>query len=454
MIYMDKSPSDFTRVYDLNSNYCEFHSDKYTYANFTFVASLYWIDASLNYNLLATKKLYPQSNGYCWVNPSDIFKNYLSPSNQKFDLNPSATGITEASNSIKKFQLTVAESYGTPPVMHNTVASQVYMYNGCQQFIPYDSVLGGGNSQWVMYTGTTSSVSGGTGNWLTDTTEAYLSEDDYYFLYFINPPNHHIDFVQYKFYYPNTPTYIPPCSGFISVGIDNSPPSPDGPEGMNGYNSQSVITDDVNNITPSKANYPPIYRDPTSVYILNVTGLMMSATGVMWYIPIGLKTLRKLYPGIPTTWLYYTVDIKKNSQFQSLNKNSFYVRRTNRDTRYNPYYLTWFNNHGGWDFFCFDKGSVIKEKEKRDTFAQNLQPGYNFNQSGNLIYNMNPDEEITLTTSLIEKQSQSQILVGLFHSTSVFVIFSYIVNGVSILERGYEQFVEKITKLGGEIKRL
>ena len=45
---------------------------------------------------------------------------------------------------------------------------------------------------------------------------------------------------------------------------------------------------------------------------------------------------------------------------------------------------------------------------------------------------MNPDEEITLTTSLIEKQSQSQILVGLFHSTSVFVIFSYIVNGVSI----------------------
>lgn len=29
-----------------------------------------------------------------------------------------------------------------------------------------------------------------------------------------------------------------------------------------------------------------------------------------------------------------------------------------------------------------------------------------------------------------------------------------IVNGISILERGYEDFVEKVRKLGGEIKKI
>ena len=416
-------PSNYGRVFDENSLYYEIESTSYMEPNFSFLITLYkWEGITLEQ--ISQHKLYPQTDGVLWFNPSTIFATELSPSCQKYDFDPSITGVTEATNSAKAFRILITEKYGTPPATQDNYYNDIILYNGCQQFISYDSTLGGGNTQWVMSGGTIGATGYGTGHYLTDASQIYLDENDYYNLYFINPIDSRITSIMYTFYYSTGITAKVTGNEGTSVnGID-------GPE----MSSQSTIKGDLNNITPMKGEVQPggnpSYVGDIQTLIIYETGLTMGSGGLMFYVPIGMKTLKKKYPWIPASWLYYKVDLLKSGQSQVLNRTSFIVNRTCRDSRYIPYKVAWLNRHGGYDYFVFDKGAVIKEKEKRDTFTQNLQPGYSFNQSGTLVYNMNPDQTITLTTSLLETQSQSQILVGLFHSFQVFMIWTYIINNI------------------------
>ena len=419
-VYIDTKPSNYGRAFDLNSLYYKIHSDQYTQPNFTFLIELYWVDRSTGsalYNFIGRKKMYPINQGYCWVNPSDLFSTVLSPANQQYDFDPAASGVTEAKNSFKEYYINFIEQFGTPPLAYGIQSDTLYLFNGCQQFISYDSAFGGGNAQWLMITGTTGPNGQGTGLFLTDTNYVYLDDDDYYFIYFINPPSSRINKVTYLINY--------------NSGIVPDPgPGPGGDPIDGPIHNQSVIIDDPNNIQtdgPMGPYVPPV----AGVYTINMTGFTLPTASQMFYIPVGMATLKKLYPTIPTGWTYMTVNIyDTNGQIGALNATPFTVRKTCRDRRYTPYQVAWLNNHGGYDFFTFDKGAIIKEKEKRDTFTQDLQPGYRFNQSGVVVYNNNPDEELTLTTSLIENQSQSQILVGLFHSLQAFFIQTYYQCGI------------------------
>jgi hypothetical protein len=427
--FTGSTPNNYGRVYDLNSLVYEVQSPNAGQVNFTFVVQLYLNNVNnATQQLIATKKMYPQNvlngTGYVWVNPSDIFKNYISPSNQLFDIDPNITTITEAINSCKNFTITVNESWGTPPVIQNNVSKTLWLYNGAQQFISYDSVFGGGNNQWVMLTGQTSGAS-----YLTNANNVYLDENDYYFLYFLNPAGHHIDWIEYKFYY---------ISGSTSGGGGNviiiKGDAPD--------NSQSLIISDPNNINPMGPKPGDVMDNGYSIQTIiesgSTAGLAANTLGTMFYIPVGMKTLRKKFPTIVNNWIYYTINIFCHSKqpFVALNSNPFTIINTCRDARFTNYKILFLNNHGGFDYFCFDKATLIKEKDKRDTFTQDLQPGYSTFNSGNIVYNTNPDQEITLTSSLLENQVQEQVLMGLFHSPVVFMVYTY-TNPITLISTSY-----------------
>ena len=421
-IYLDHRPDNYGRAYDTNVLYFKVHSDKYTQPNFTFYVELIKNTLPSATELITSKKINANASGYAWINPSDIFKNYLSPTNNNFDFDPSITGITEASNSINSYGINIYESYGAPPTItghSSTGVTAIWLYNGCQQFISYESAIGGGNNQWVMLTGNTNN-----GNFLTDADYAYLDDDDYYFLYFINPPGDHIDMIEYNIYYNYTGvTYN--GGGITGNTIDFGYSGSTFQETIESYN-QSLIKNDINNLYINKSVVPPKpLIGPYSKITIQVTGFTMNQYGAMWYIPIGMKTLHNIFPNLNSNWILYSVDIYKGRQYKALNLQPFFVYRTNRDCRFSPYKVAWLNNHGGYDYFVFDKGSTVKDSEKRDIFLKDLQPGYSTYDAGTKVYNMNPDQQIEITTSLINTQLESQVLMGLFHSLQVFVIFIY-----------------------------
>jgi len=416
-IVLTKKPSEFGRAFDLNSLYYEIYSDQWQQPNFMFKVdlTLYNHDETTVSNIIS-KKVYPDSLGTAYLNPGDIFNKYLSPSNSIYDFDPSITYITECINSCKKFNIVVHESYGVPPMLKSVTYDTIVLYNGCQQFISYDSSIGGGNNQWLMVTGTTSgSTTGQTGHFLTDATLAYLDNSDYYFLYFLNPSGQHIDTIEYQFKY-TTPGNTA-SANIINTGKENS--------------VQSLINNNVNNISIQKAaTTPPSYSGPISTLIIEESVSGLSSKGNMFYIPVGPKTLLNKFiilSGITDSWISYSINLYCNGkQYYPLNANSFYVLKTCRDRRYTNYKLAWLNNHGGYDYFVFDKGSFIKEKDKKNTFSKDLRPGYNFNESGLVVYSTEPDQEITLTTSIIETQEQIQLLVGLFHAYNTFMIQTFV----------------------------
>ena len=151
------------------------------------------------------------------------------------------------------------------------------------------------------------------------------------------------------------------------------------------------------------------------------------ANSMMFYFPIGPKTLLKKFPNMPKNWLYYKIDIH-SGQYSPLNKQPFTVYKTNRDCRYPHYKLFFLNVHGGYDYVVFDKKNQIKYKLKRSSYNQRLLPGYDFRQSGELVYNVDVNQEITLTTSYLHNQKESQIITQLTQSPVVFLVQTYNIN--------------------------
>lgn len=172
-------PSQWARVADTNRMTYKFSSDKYTEPNFQFQFYMLSFNVATNdYVELGYYNLHATPQGEVEFNPSAIYANYLS-----YDLDISITGLTEMVNGAHKFQLYCYEYYGTPPTRKTSTlvyTDILFVYNAAQQNIPYDytPLNSEGNLKWVM-----SSISGQTGQFLTDATEFKLSNDDYGYLY-------------------------------------------------------------------------------------------------------------------------------------------------------------------------------------------------------------------------------------------------------------------------------
>ena len=409
------APSQYARVYDTNVCTYKIHSSSTSQFNFTFLLQFY-VDGVY----IASQKFNADVNGDCYINPTSIYKNYLSPTNQVYDFSLTTTGLTNCTNSMRNFQMYIQESYGVPTTLHNPyTGATIYFYNGVQQFVDYQSTAGGGNLQWVM-TGSSS------GNYLCDVTRIYLGKNDYYNLYFINPPAYHISKVRYSFYYP-------PGGGQPSQMTNQGGQYGDTSENQ----SQALIKGDQNFTVGLDAplggggGIEPWPPSPTGATIYFETAYNPAGSYSMFYIPIGVQQIIAATGGpgngVPeNNYYYYWIDLYSGTT--RMNKNSFFVYNVERDCRYPNYQVFWLNKHGGFDSFVWDKGNVVKNKIKRDTYKKSLQPNYPFTQAGELIHSIDVSEELTLTTSLLESQTQSQMIIGMFQSPCVFVLQKY--NGV------------------------
>ena len=372
------APSNYARVYDTNICSYLFTSTMTGQTNFTF-----YVEFFCNGIKIGQQKYYPTTN-YVWINPTSIYKNFLSPSNQTYDINLAASGVTQCPNSIKSFFMMVYESYGTPPTNHfGVMTPTTYLYNGVLQFIDYQATAGGGNDQWYMN-------SGHTGGFLCDVNQIYMDDSDYYCLYFIT----------------NTPITSIQYTWDSGGGGTNKRPS----------DSNEIIPQSLTKGSPDAAYVPP--PTPTGTTLVESEAVSINQIG-MYYIPISMSRFRSKW-SLPDNWRWFMVDLYNGTT--KVNKTSFVVYFTKRDCRYPNYQVFWLNKHGGYDGMTWDKGNVVKNKIRRDTYKKSLFPNYNFQQAGELVHNIDVEEDFTLTTSLLDSQTQSQLIMGMFQSPVIFVL--------------------------------
>jgi hypothetical protein len=153
-IIIDTQPLNYGRVYDTNRLNFKISSDNFTETNFRFYIEVYYKDVvGSTFEKVATVRKRPLTAGYCYFNPAEIWSNYLT-----YDLELNISGLTEAVNSNGIFRITITEEYGNPPTTKpatSTSSNEIMLYNGIQQYIPYDlTAYSTGNTQWVM-SGTT-----------------------------------------------------------------------------------------------------------------------------------------------------------------------------------------------------------------------------------------------------------------------------------------------------------
>jgi hypothetical protein len=141
-------PTDFSRVYDTNRLMFQISSTNYTQPNFRFRIEIWAALDHSSYVELAIVRKRALSDGTCYFNPAEILANYITN-----DLEIGNTGATECLNSNLQFKLLTLEEYGEPPIIQSghISSNEIKLYNGLQEYIPYDIVsYGGGNMQWVM----------------------------------------------------------------------------------------------------------------------------------------------------------------------------------------------------------------------------------------------------------------------------------------------------------------
>jgi len=143
-------PTDFGRVYDTNRLMYKFSSDNYTQPNFRFYIQVTLSDVDdvvFETKSIVRKRALP--DGTCYFNPAEIFSNYFSS-----DLTININSLTEALNSNKICFITVFEEWGDPSELKTSIyetTNQNMLYNGLQEYVPYDiEEYGGGNNKWVM----------------------------------------------------------------------------------------------------------------------------------------------------------------------------------------------------------------------------------------------------------------------------------------------------------------
>jgi hypothetical protein len=170
MITIETSPVDFGRIYDTNRLMYKLSSTEATRPNFRFYISVgYYPADDLTFTPIGNVRKRPLADGTCFFNPAELWGNKLSS-----DLQIDITTLQECLNSNAQFQLIIFEEYGEPPelVQASIIETELVMlYNGLQEYIPYDiEVYGGGNMQWVM-----SGVTTSTSAWRTCGTFSYGS---------------------------------------------------------------------------------------------------------------------------------------------------------------------------------------------------------------------------------------------------------------------------------------
>ena len=417
-------PSDWCRVNDTNRMTYVFGSSNTNQPNFQFLFELYKWETSGAYTNLGTFLLFPNSGGTCEFNPSQVYKNFLS-----YNFHMSGN-LEECVDSAGIFSLECYEYWGVPP---NKIVSGAWnseigyagrkVYNGCQQFIPYDYVALNilGNAKWVM-SGVTS------GEYLTDATEYRGDNDDHMYLYFLaDPYKGRPTRIRYTIYYncdPKGDGRGPEYLG-ITKELLNNP-----------YLDQAVANTtteyDLNNVEPP----PPILHPAicsAATYDTNFS--YTGAYTLMYDVPVGpfqLINYSTVLAPYKNTWFYYKIDILSGNT--QLNKNSFYVYRNEKCGKYGKWSLYWLNPHGGFDNYTFDRKNEDKFKINRTTYKQkmNLTSKYNFSpyEAGERVFNVDVNEEITLRTNLLS-QKEAQMLVQLSQSPVVFSKQLYQYNGAN-----------------------
>lgn len=424
-ISLINKPQQWARVWDTNRLTYVFSSNNYTQPNFQFQFVLQKWELSGYSTNLGTFNLYPLSGGTVEFNPAVVYQNYIS-----YDYSASNTNLTECLNGAGKFILSVYEYYGTPPSKKvdgsqwtGEVGTPMFIYNGCQQNIPYDYIALNidGNYKWVMSTGSTK------GQYLTDMTEYNLSNTDIAFLYFLAQSPQRPTIIRYKLFWP--------C---VKSGID-----PSGPDYLG-------IGKDVNNdplLTQSTTQGEPYYNlDSKSPPSPTITGICSAyyydnnftydyVNTLQYYFPMGPYQLfgEVIFPSAHTNdWLYYEVDLLSGNTV--MNNQPFRVYNTCKSNRYGKWQLAWLNPNGGFDCYTFDRKTEINYKLTKSTYKKKLSTTswYNYNtyEAGERVFQSDVEQEITLRSNLLT-QKEAQLLTQLSQSPRVYVNTIYNYNGAS-----------------------
>ena len=416
-------PADWARVWDTNRMTYQFHSTNSGQTNFQFQFTLiYWTYDAFQTDI-GTFNLYPDLYGNVEFNPSTIYKNYLS-----YDYDASIMTMKECLKGAGKFSLSVFEYYGTPPVKQTIgswsgetgIYEPLKVYNGAQQFIPYDytTLNPSGNKKWVM-SGATS------GQFLTDATEYRLGNDDLAFLYFLADRLDRPTRVRYTIYYNCNGGGISPDKSPDYLGIGKNIYSDPYTDQATAQSSPEYNLDAY--INPNPIVVPTICSAIT--YSSNFVYLNLNT--IQYYFPMGPYQLISggTLTSYKDTWLYYKVDLMSGNTV--LNKNPFYVYNTCKETKYGRWQVAWLNPHGGFDCFTFDRKNEINYKLEKNIYKQRLSPNPIFStyDAGDRVYNNKSTQEIVLRSNTLT-QKEAQLLVQMAQSSRVYVITIYTYAGV------------------------
>jgi len=422
-------PQNWGRINDNNRLNYTFSSNKYTQPNFNFYFELYKYDANNTSSLIGSFIECPNSNGICYINPSSVYRNYLS-----YSLDLSKTTLTEATSGATRFQIKAYDYYsvnGAAPakqgaawVEQNTTESGmtgIYLYNGCQQHIAYDNpTIGSSNYQWVI-TGSTS------GKYLTDASEFYMDNSDYGFLYFLADPSKRPTRAKYTVYYCNITGWQPDPGGGSAIDAILGPILGEKndeitTQSMTTSNQQLFMDDKIDGFDPYDGidTHPFVwsytkYDDFTYNY----------GYSLQHYFPVGpVQLFQKgiILSGNTNNWLRVKVDLYSGTT--QMNKNSFYIYNKPKCDKYGRYQLFWLNPHGGFDTYTFDRKNNINYKIKKSTYKQRMLPNYSFYDAGERVFDTEVTEEITLRSNNLT-QKEAQLLTQLAQSPVVYVVKTY-----------------------------
>lgn len=440
-ITIQAAPEPYSRVYDTNTVNYYISSSEYTKPNFMLGITLDKYDlqnTGITTNI-GTFKMHTDSTGKVVFNPTSVLKNYLN-----YDFNISATTFapTACDNSFGLFRLTGAEywySSGTTPNTRSQILGDITLYNGCQQFIGYNTEAGGLNTQWVMRSST---LSARPGKYLTDITNNWMDSDEYAFLYYIAQLTTKPTKMVVTYYYMSTGEVAvedPPVTDGLTIGggdpiignerwtnaETNEQPSAMRPVINMEEWSGNTITNTGNTIGWVTPTIRPHLTKGTNTITLNYP----AGNHYMWYIPAGPKQLlanNYIHP----QWKYYTIDLFYNTTRS--NTLSYTVFRKIKCEKYGKYQLFWLNSHGGFDTYTFNKKNDINYSITKSMYNQRLQPNYSYSTAGERVFYTDVQEQITLRTDTLT-QLESQSLMGLVQSPVVYLIKTYLHGGNQVI---------------------
>lgn len=166
-------PQEYSRVYDTNTMVYTLYSSNYSQTGFFWYVNLYYYDIpTATWTKLTTTKLYPDSTGYTYYNPSIYLENKVSGT-----LSLSITDDERATNSFKAYTITTEEWYGDPATYQGlTAGTYLCAYNGSQIYNKYSPAF-----YWVM-------DDKAVGHYLNECDEYWLDSTEKMFLYFLIQP--------------------------------------------------------------------------------------------------------------------------------------------------------------------------------------------------------------------------------------------------------------------------